>query len=125
VRQTDPELLPLEDRAALVPALGDERDRRALEIVAEIGERVQVRVRAEEAGVAVAGELGEARFERLTGRADLGEAGGEDHRELRLLRHGLLEVVDHPLGSREEHREIDVAGTSAIDAYVATPRTSG
>ncbi len=51
VREPDADLLALEHGPALVSRLGDQRDRRSLEIVAELLERVEVRVRPEQANV--------------------------------------------------------------------------
>jgi hypothetical protein len=107
VADPDAELLALEHGTALVPALGDERDRRAREVVAEVLERVQVRVRPQQAGVGAPHEVVEAGFERLALAADLREPGGEDHRERRLPLHDLLERVDRL--AREDDGEVDVA----------------
>ena len=52
VREPDADLLALEHGPALVARLRDQRDRRAVEVVAELLERVEVRVRAEQAHVA-------------------------------------------------------------------------
>ena len=66
------------------PALGDERDALAREVVAERLERVEVGVRPEQVGVADARRSRvEPLLQRLALGADLGEAGGEDHREAR------------------------------------------
>ena len=108
VRHRDAELLALEDRAALVPALGDERDRRAGQIGAELGERVQVGVGPEQAGVARGDELGEAGLELLAFGSGLGEAGREDHGEPGAALDDLLERVDRPAG--EDHGQVEVAG---------------
>ena len=119
VREADAELLALEDRPALVAALRHERDRGTGEVGAEVGEGVEVGVGAEQAGVAAAREPREPGLEHLAGGADLREPGREDDRELRLLVHRLLEVVDDPFGTGEQHREIDVAG------HVANRRVRG
>ena len=107
VGEPHPELLALEHRPALVARLRDQRDRRALEVVAERLERVEVRVRAEQPHVARLHEVGEALLELLALLAGLGEAGGEDHRELRLALQHLLERVDGPAG--EDDREVELA----------------
>ena len=108
VRHRDPELLALEHRPTLMAALGDQRDRRAGQVVTEVRERVQVRVRTQQVGVAAAHQLLEAALERLTVGADLREPGGEDHRELGPSGHDLLERFDGPAG--EDHGQVDVAG---------------
>ncbi len=108
VRETDAELLALEDRATLVAGLGHERDRRTFEVVTEALERVEVRVRPEEAHIAALDQLGQARLELLAVLARLREAGGEDDRELGLAGEHLFEGVDGPAG--EDDREVDVAG---------------
>ena len=57
VREPDPDLLALEHGPALVARLRDERDRRTVEVGAEVLERVEVRVRAEQAHVAAVHEF--------------------------------------------------------------------
>src|SRR5581483_8210173 len=108
VREPDADLLPLEHWTALVPALGHQRDRRAREIGAELLERVEVRVRSEQADVAAAHETVETRLELLALVTRLREAGREDDRELRLALQHLLERVDGR--ARKDDREVDVAG---------------
>ena len=108
VRQPDPDLLALEHRAALVAGLRDQRDRRTFEIVAEVLERVEVRVRSEQPHVAALHERFEVPFALLALGAGLGESGREDHRELRLAPQHFLEGLFGPAG--QDDREIEVAG---------------
>ena len=108
VRHGDAELLALEDRPALVAALGDERDRGPGQVVAELREGVEVRVRPEQVGRALPDQLAQPGLERLTVGAGLGEAGGEDHREAGAAGDHLLEGLHGPAG--EDDREVDVAG---------------
>ncbi len=108
MREANADLLALEHRPALVTGLRDQRDRRTFEIVAELLERVQVRVRAEQPHVATAHETLEPALTFLALGSRLGESRREDHRELRLAPQHLLECF---LGATcEDDREIDVAG---------------
>ena len=86
-----------------------ERDRRAFEVVAEVLERVEVRVRAEQADVADLHEAGEAVLELLALGAGLGEAGREDHRELRPCARSTSSKVSTGAAG-EDDREVEVAG---------------
>ena len=108
VREPDADLLALEHGPALVAGLGDERDRRPVEVGAELLERVEVGVRAEEADVATPDQAFEAALERGAVLAGLAEPGGEDHRELRRAGQDLLERVDRLAG--EDDREVDLTG---------------
>ena len=108
VRQPDADLLALEHGPALVAALGDERDRRPGEVGAELLERVEVRVGAEQMHLAVAHEVVEAGLELGAVLAGLGEPGGEDHREGGLALQHLFEGVDGLAG--EDDGEIEIAG---------------
>ncbi len=108
VREPDADLLALEHGPALVSRLRDQRDRRAFEVGAEVLERVQVRVRAEQVHIARPHEGLEPAFELLALLAGLGEAGREDHRELRLALQDFLERVDGASG--EDDHEVEVAG---------------
>ncbi len=74
VREPDPDLLALEHGPALVPRLRDERDRRAFEIFAEVFERVEVRVGAEQAHLTRTHQSVEPRLELLALGPGLGEA---------------------------------------------------
>ena len=65
VAQGDAEVLCLEDRTALVPALGDERDLGRRQVVAERLERVEVGVRSEQVGVAGRDQVLEPLLQRL------------------------------------------------------------
>jgi hypothetical protein len=116
VREPDADVLALEDRPALVPALGDEGDGLAREVVAEGLEGVEVGVGPEHVDVAVGDERLHAGLQALAFGPDLGEAGGEHHRELRLLLDDLLEggygVADQDGG------HVDVRG-HVEDAAVA------
>jgi hypothetical protein len=106
VRKADAELLTLEDGPALMAALGDQRDRPTGQVGAELLEGVEVRVGTEQMQLAPGDELLHLPLELLALGADLGEAGGEHHRESGLLLDRLLErrqrVAD------EDHGEVDV-----------------
>ena len=73
VREADAELLALEHRPALVARLRDQRDRRAFEVVAEVLERVEVRVRAEQAHVAALARASSRRRSRFLPSAPVSE----------------------------------------------------
>ena len=90
MRQADADLLALEDRAPLVPALGDEGDRLAGQVVEHL-EGVEVGVGADQMDLARLDELVELLLPGLALATDFGEPGGEDHREAGLLLDGLLE----------------------------------
>ena len=107
VRKANPDFLALEHRPALVSRLGDERDRRALEVGAEILERVEVGVGPEQAHVAAAHQSLESPLTAFALGAGLREPGREDHRELGLAPQHLLERLLRPSG--EDDREVDVA----------------
>ena len=106
MRQLDPDLLALEHGAALVPALGDQRDGAAREVVAEHLERVQVRVRPEQVGVSGLDDPLHLRLDPLALRADLGESCREDDRELRSGRHGVSQ--DGKRVSDEDGDEVEL-----------------
>ncbi len=108
VRQGDALILRLEDRTTLVPALGDQRDLEAGQIVAERLERVQVGVGTEQVCVAGGDQVLEALLQSLAFGADLVETGGEDDGEpWLLLEHGL----EHLDGlADEDDRQVEIAG---------------
>ena len=108
VRDRDADLLSLEEGSALMTALCDERERGTGQIGAELREHVEVGVRSEQVCVAGGHELTEPGLERCTVLTRLGEARGEDHRELGLPSDNLLERVD--CTRREHHGQVDVAG---------------
>ena len=107
MREPDAHLLALEHGAALVAGLRDQRDRRPVEIRAELLERVEVRVGAEQPHIAAAHELLEPAFALRALGAGLGETGREDHRELGLAPQHLFEGLLGATG--EDDREVDVA----------------
>ena len=88
--------------------LRDQRETLARKVVAEGLESVEVRVRSEQAGVVRLHELGQPGLGALALGADLGEAGGKDHRELRLLLDDRLERFDRVAG--EDHSQVVLAG---------------
>ncbi len=102
----DAQVLGLEDGPALVARLGDQGDPLARQVVAERLERVEVGVGPEQAGVRAVDDVAQPRLLRLAVRAGLGEAGGEDDREPRLLVEDRLERLDGVAG--EDHGEVDV-----------------
>ncbi len=63
VGEPDPDLLALKHGPALMSRLRDQRDRRSLQIVAELLERVEVCVRAEETNVSGTNQSFEALLE--------------------------------------------------------------
>ncbi len=107
-RDPQPELLGLEHRPPLVPALGDEGDRPAGVARGEGLERVQVRVGPEQVGGGRRHQSRQLLLTPGTGSSGLGETGREDHREPGLLRQhvpvGLDGVAD------QDDREVELAG---------------
>ena len=83
MRELDADLLALEDRAALVAALGDQRDGLAGEVLAEDLERVQVGVRPEHMDLAAGDDALHLVLELLPLDPDLGEPRREHDGELR------------------------------------------
>ena len=81
--QVQAQLLGLVDRPALVSALGDEGDGPAGVVLVEGLEGVQVRVGAEQAGVASGHQLVELGLQGGALVTGLGETGGEDDGEAR------------------------------------------
>ncbi len=99
-------ILRLEDRATLVPALGDERDLGPGQVVAERLERVEVGVGSEQVRVAGGDQVLEALLQCLAIGADLVEPGGEDHREAWLLLEHGLEHLDGL--ADEDHGQVEI-----------------
>jgi hypothetical protein len=123
VGQPDAEVLGLEDRPALVPRLRDERDPPALDVVAEQLEGVEVGVGPEQVGARRLHQGRQRRLQRLAVGADLGEAGGEDHRVARRLGQHRLEALDGVAG--EDHGEVDLVAGHGLDRPVARQAVDG
>ena len=87
VGELDADLLPLEHRAALVAALGDQRDRLSREVLAEDLEGVEIGVRPEDVELTALDDPLHLLLEPLPLGSHLGEPGREDDGELRLRRH--------------------------------------
>jgi hypothetical protein len=108
VREPYAHLLHREDGTPLVPGLGDQRDRRPVQVVAELLEGVEVGVRPEQPQPGALHGGGEAGLRGGALRSGLGEPGGEGHRELHL---GLGEFLDHGKGiGDQQHSQVDLFG---------------
>ena len=123
VRQLDPDLLALEHRAALVPALGDQRHGGTGEVVAEHLERVEVRVRSEQVGVSGFDDPLHLRLDPLALRASLGEPCREDDGELRPGRNRVPE--DGKRVSDEDGDEIELLVDVGQRLHRRAPRHDG
>lgn len=122
VGEADAEFLEGEDGAALVAGLGDQGDRRAVQVVAEALEGVEVGVGAEQPQTVGAGHGGGQPLLRGGAlRAGLGETGGEGDGELHL---GLGQFVDQGRGSETSRTARSTcSGRSATEGAQGMPKT--